>query len=144
MSSRLALAFAEALEHARPLDAFAMYPATVLVDKSLSYDIRPLDLRLPDLTDVELLQSTPGVRFRVAPGATALLGFRSGSLKEPYIAGFLNGNLTSLSIEIGATSFSLSNTGVDVDGLSIRLGGAAAVLPIMLSTMQPSAKVKAI
>ena len=126
MNNTLAEAFVRAVEAARPLDPYATYPASVITDHGdMHYDLRPQDRRLPDLTRVPLYSAPPGLSYRITD-ATALLCFAGGNLDQPAVLGFIGGRLSSLNVQIGVSSLSITASAIKLDSAQILLGGAAA------------------
>jgi hypothetical protein len=86
------------------IDFHAFYEARVLAQAADgSLQLQPSDARLPTMTGVPIRLGLPGVKVKVAPGATCFVGFENGSPTAPCAILWGNAALMPAGVEIGAT-----------------------------------------
>ena len=136
------------------LDMLAFYQYKVLSQNSDgTLELRTLDQRLPDLSRCPARYGIPGTSGTIPSGCLVVVGFAGGNSQDPYVASWVSGTATNLTIrastllELGsspATSFvSLASiTDADLNQLKATLvswtpvpGDGGTALKTLLTTL---------
>jgi hypothetical protein len=100
---RLKAAFVKFIERVmRRIDYLALYEATVLkCHGNNTFDLQPLDERLPLMTRIPLRLFVPPQTIKVKVGARVLFTFREANPRYPIVVHWIDGVLEYLSFSTG-------------------------------------------
>lgn len=117
------------IRRAAPRDLYACYEYEVISQTGDLLELRSQDARLPGLSKVPYRPATPGMSYTVPAGARCLVGFRDGSPQQPYIASWVSGTPSTVSMPVSSLIHLGATTGADFVAL-------AALVEAELSTLK--------
>ena len=124
----------------RRIDYLALYQAEVVSQSGQKLEVRPLDSRFPELSEVPIWHGLPGVEVEVKKGSLVLIGFRDGDPTRPFAMLWNAESLTDLKLTAGGKVTIEASGPVEVKSggdVKVTAKGSAAV------EAQGSATVKA-
>ena len=96
------------------IDYFGQYTCKVISQSSdyLKVDIQPQDNRVPGINSVPIFIGVPGITAQIQPGAICILSFQGGNPSLPFVYGFSNEDVLSLTIT-ASTTVNIGGSGGD-------------------------------
>lgn len=93
-------------------------------------ELRSTDTRLPDLSRVPVRFGIPGTTAVIPSGNVVMVGFGAGGSSDPYVASWVSGNATDLTVQVSPSG-------------KIKLTGGIAMSPVLVDGVAVSFKVQA-
>jgi len=115
VSDRIKQDLVALLRAAEPrLDYFALYRAKVLAQSSdrATLDLRPDDVRLPEMVGIPLKHGIPGATVEVPPGGHVMIGWDNGDPASVFCA-LWEAGLTPITVTLNAATLELGGAAVD-------------------------------